>query len=100
DAGTAAGAAEADEPEPADVRGEPEPTEVRRGVLDIVPDGYGFLRTEGLGRSDDDVFVTRSLLRSLGLRSGDQVAGAIRPPGRSSRFPSLVEASEINGGPA
>lgn len=108
DARPAAGLAEAgepeladvrDEPEPADVRDEPEPTEVRSGVLDVVPDGYGFLRTEGLGRSDDDVYVSRSLVRSLGLRSGDQVAGAIRPPGRSSRFSSLVEASEINGGP-
>lgn len=87
------------EAEPAEVD-EPEPTEVRSGVLDLVSDGYGFLRTEGLGRSDDDVYVSRSLVRNLGLRSGDGIAGPVRPPGRSSRFPSLVEASEVNGSPA
>jgi transcription termination factor Rho len=91
---------ERDQERPAQTEAEPEPTEVRGGVLDLVPDGYGFLRTEGLGRSDDDVYVSRSLVKQLGLRSGDELAGPVRPPGRSSRFPGLLEASEINGNPA
>jgi transcription termination factor Rho len=91
--------APADErPEPA--AGLPEAGEVRGGVLDLVPDGYGFLRVEGLRRSDDDVYVSRSLVRTFGLRSGDQVEGPVGPPSRSRRYPSLIEVTEINGGPA
>jgi transcription termination factor Rho len=72
-------------------------------VLDLVPDGYGFLRAEGLGRSDDDVYVSRSLVRSLGLRSGDELSGPVRRSGRagrSDRYPSLLEVQEVNGAPA
>ena len=86
------------EPEVAAER--PEPVGVRAGVLDIVPDGFGFLRVEGLRRSDDDVYVSRSLVKSLGLRSGDELAGPVGPPGRSRRYPSLLEVSEVSGVPA
>jgi transcription termination factor Rho len=75
------------------------PAEVRAGVLDIVPDGFGFLRVEGLGRSDDDAYVSRSLIRSFGLRSGDEVEGPVGPSGRSRRYPSLLEVNRIDGHP-
>jgi transcription termination factor Rho len=76
-----------------------EPAEVRSGVLDLVPDGYGFLRVEGLGRSDEDLYVSRSLVNDLGLRSGDEVSGPVGPRSRSRRYPSLLEVAEVNGSP-
>jgi transcription termination factor Rho len=76
-----------------------EPAESRSGVLDLVPDGYGFLRVEGLGRSDEDVYVSRSLVSSIGLRSGDEVSGPVGPPSGSRRYPSLLEVTEVNGSP-
>src|SRR5205814_9145148 len=54
------------------------PEQQEAGVLDIVPDGFGFLRVAGLGRSREDVYVPRAVVRELGLRKGDEVAGAVR----------------------
>jgi transcription termination factor Rho len=75
------------------------PLEHRVGVLDVVPDGYGFMRVEGLARSAGDVFVSRSQVRALGLRSGDEIAGTVRPPRRSDRYPSLAEIDAVNAHP-
>jgi transcription termination factor Rho len=74
-----------------------EALEPRAGVLDLVPDGYGFMRVEGLGRSDRDVYVARSQIRALGLRSGDELAGPVRPAARSERYPALAELETVNG---
>jgi transcription termination factor Rho len=70
------------------------------GVLDIVPDGFGFVRVEGFHRSRDDVFVSRSQIRALGLRPGDEVTGAPRRRRRSERHASLAEVETVNGRPA
>jgi transcription termination factor Rho len=84
--------AEADEPE------EPEEeAETATGVLEIMPDGFGFLRVEGFGRSRDDVFVTRSQIRALGLRTGDERTGPLRRRRRSERHSSLGEVRMVNG---
>jgi transcription termination factor Rho len=77
-----------------------EPVGIRAGVLDVVPDGYGFLRVEALRRSDDDVYVSRSLVRSFGLRSGDELEGPVGAASRSRRYPSLLDLTGVNGGPA
>jgi transcription termination factor Rho len=77
-----------------------QPLELRAGVLDIVPDGYGFLRVEGLRRSDQDVYVARSQIRGLDLRSGDELAGPVRPAGRSDRYASLSQVQTVNEVPA
>ncbi len=79
---------------------EREPMQSRAGILDLVPDGFGFLRIEGFGRSGDDVFVSRSQVRSLGLRQGDEVGGPLQPLRRSERHASLAEAETVNGRPA
>jgi transcription termination factor Rho len=71
--------------------------ETATGVLEIVPDGFGFLRVEGFTRSRDDVFVTRSQIRALGLRSGDELSGPMRTRRRSERHPSLAEVQTVNG---
>jgi transcription termination factor Rho len=69
------------------------------GVLDVVPDGFGFLRVDGFSRSDDDVFVSRSQVRRFGLRPGDEVSGRARPRGRSQRHASLAAVDAVNGRP-
>jgi transcription termination factor Rho len=93
------GAPDVDEPErleaesaDGEVDGEP-----RSGVLDIVPDGFGFLRMEGFARSDDDVFVSRTQVRLFGLRPGDEVSGRAGPRRRSQRHASLGSVDAVNG---
>ena len=89
---------EEEEPEHAEEDGEVEP-EQRSGVLDLVPDGFGFLRVEGLGRSRDDVYLPRAVVRSLGLRKGDHVAGPARRSNRGERHPSIGRVELVNGSP-
>jgi len=97
------------EPEPqvpgAEVTAEPEPepdpdAEVRAGVLEILPNGGGFLRGAYLAPGRDDVHVSPAQIRRCELRSGDEVAGPVRPPRRSERHLSLVRVETVNGAPA
>ncbi len=69
------------------------------GVLDILPDGYGFLRSPKWNYvgSDDDVYVSPAQIQSLGLRRGDTVAGPVRPPGRRERYLALRSVESVNG---
>jgi len=79
---------------------EPEPeAEVRAGVLDVLPNGSGFLRGGELSQGRDDVYVSPSQIRRCELRTGDDVAGPIRSPRRSERHPSLVHVETVNGAP-
>ncbi len=71
--------------------------EVREGLLDILPEGYGFLRTNGYLPSDRDVYVAAGQVRKFGLRKGDLVAGPIRPPRSQEKFPAIVRINSING---
>src|SRR5947209_7695505 len=94
-------AAESDEPPPPQEAPEPEePEEVRTGVLDVLPNGSGFVRAKPFAHSNDDVYVSPAQIRRCELRAGDVVAGPVRKPRRSERHPSLVRVDEINGGPA
>jgi transcription termination factor Rho len=90
-----AGAAAGDGSEAAE-----EPTETRTGVLDVLPNGSGFLRGEGLAPERGDVHVSPAQIRRCELRPGDEVTGLVRLPRRSERHPSLVRVEEVNGGPA
>ena len=56
------------------------------GILDVVDDGYGFMRRHGLLPSADDVYVSSSQVRRFGLRIGDRVAGAVRAPREGEKF--------------
>ncbi|MFV9504336.1 MAG: transcription termination factor Rho [Oscillochloridaceae bacterium umkhey_bin13] len=67
------------------------------GILDIVPDGFGFLRDERMLPGADDVYVSQSQIRRFGLRTGDRIWGQIRPPKESERFYSLLRVELING---
>jgi transcription termination factor Rho len=74
-----------------------EEMEVREGLLDILPEGYGFLRCTGYLSGDKDVYVSASQVRKFGLRKGDQIAGPIRPPRSQEKFPALVRIHSVNG---
>lgn len=80
-----------------------EPTgeeEVRTGVLDVLPNGSGFLRPDAFRQGSDDAYVASAQIRRCELRSGDDVSGPVRSPRRSERHPSLVRVDTVNGGPA
>ena len=87
------------ETEPTDDDAEAE-TEPRTGVLDILPNGSGFLRGDTLAPGRGDVHVSPAQIRRCELRPGDMVAGAVRAPRRSERHPSLVHVETVNGAPA
>jgi transcription termination factor Rho len=74
--------------------------EHRSGVLDILPNGSGFLRVGTLVPSRDDVHVSPAQIRRCELRAGDEVGGPVRHPRRSERHPSLVHVETVNGAPA
>ena len=68
------------------------------GVLEVLPDGFGFLRSpEGSYEAGpDDIYVSPSQIRRFGLRTGDTIAGKIRPPKDSERYFALLQISSIN----
>jgi len=69
----------------------------RSGVLEIVDDGYGFLRQETLLPSANDVYVSQSQIRRFGLRTGDLVTGQVRPPKDSEKYHGLLRVEAVNG---
>ncbi len=71
--------------------------EEREGLLDILPEGYGFLRVTGYLPGDKDVYVSASQIRKFGLRKGDRVRGPIRPPRSQEKFPALTRIEAVNG---
>ncbi|RMD78372.1 MAG: transcription termination factor Rho [Chloroflexi bacterium] len=70
------------------------------GILEIVPDGHGFLRNPRLTPSTDDVYVAQSQIRRFNLRTGDMIEGRVRPPKEVERYPSLLYVERVNGLPA
>jgi transcription termination factor Rho len=66
------------------------------GVLEIVEDGYGFLRGDGLRPGAGDVYVSQSQVRRFGLRTGDYVTGQVRPPKDSEKYYGLLRVEAIN----
>ncbi len=67
------------------------------GVLDLVDDGYGFLRSETMLPSPSDVYVSQSQVRKAELRTGDYVTGAVRTPKQGEKYYSLVRVDLVNG---
>ncbi len=70
--------------------------EVRSGILDILPEGYGFLRCVGYLPSDQDVYVPANQIRKHKLRKGDICEGPIRPARAQEKFPALVRPVKVN----
>ncbi len=69
------------------------------GILEMMPDGYGFLRSSDYNylTSPDDIYVSPSQIKLFGLRTGDTVRGAIRPPKEGEKYFALLRVSRING---
>jgi len=69
---------------------------VRTGLLDILPEGYGFLRTGGYLPSQGDIYVSLSQIRRFALRKGDTVVGAIRQPKDNEKYFALLRIDSVN----
>ena len=69
------------------------------GVLEIMPDGYGFLRSSDYNylNSPDDIYVSQSQIKLFGLKTGDTLFGEIRPPREGDKYFPLVKVNQING---
>ncbi len=67
------------------------------GVLDIVDENLGFLRTQNYLPGPDDIYVSQSQIRRFGLRTGDMVIGQVRPPKESERYFGLLRVEAVNG---
>jgi len=117
---TEADASDDEEPTPsdsadADRRGQPDKPEYMRtydpdetelrgmiektGLLEVLPDGYGFLRSDEYSyeSSPDDIYVSPSQIKRFGLQEGDTVRGSVRPPKEGEKFFALIQVDEING---
>ncbi len=72
---------------------------ISEGVLEIMPDGYGFLRSSDYNylNSPDDIYVSQSQIKLFGLKTGDTVKGTIRPPKEGEKYFPLVKVEAING---
>ncbi len=93
--------AEAGEPReaaaaPIEIEEEEEEEGVGSGILDILSDGYGFLRTSGYLASEKDIYVSMSQIRRFRLKRGDEVKGQIRPPKDSEKYNALLRIEAVN----
>ena len=74
--------------------------ELRSGVLEVLPDGFGFLRDPACSflPGSEDIYVSPSQIRKFDLRDGDRVTGRVRPPKESERYFALIRLEQVNGG--
>ncbi len=71
--------------------------EMASGILDILPEGYGFLRRGGYVIGNDDIYVSQSQIRRFELRRGDMVEGQVRRPKESEKYYGLIRVDKVNG---
>jgi len=71
--------------------------DTRKGILDVLPEGYGFLRCNGYKPSEEDVYVAAGAIKKYRMRKGDVVEGPIRAPRQKEKYPALVEPTLVNG---
>ncbi|HEY0392944.1 MAG TPA: transcription termination factor Rho [Candidatus Elarobacter sp.] len=71
--------------------------EKANGVLDVLPEGYGFLRREGYLVGSDDIYISQSQIRRFELRRGDLVAGQVRRPKENEKYYGIVKVETVNG---
>src|SRR5207249_1730983 len=71
--------------------------EYKYGVLETLPDGWGFLRQRNYQPSNDDVYVSQSQVRRFGLRTGDFIFGQARPPKEGEKYYGMLRVESVNG---
>ena len=67
------------------------------GVLEIIQEGIGFLRSDHLLPGPEDVYISQSQIRRFGLRTGDMVIGQVRPPKETEKYFGLLRVEAVNG---
>lgn len=70
-----------------------------QGVLEVLPEGYGFLRVKNYLPSHEDIYVSQSQVRRFGLKTGDLIIGAVRQPKSGERYRSMLKLEAVNGMP-
>jgi transcription termination factor Rho len=70
---------------------------VEQGILEVLPDGYGFLRCENYMPSDKDIYISPSQIRRFNLKTGDLIRGNIRVPKETEKFSALLYVVSVNG---
>src|SRR5436305_8553433 len=68
-----------------------------QGVLEILPDGWGFLRHDNFAPAPDDIYVSQSQIKRFGLKTGDWVSGQVRPPKENEKYYGLLRVEAVNG---
>ena len=69
---------------------------VPKGILEILPEGYGFLRTGGYLPSREDIYVSQTQIRRFDMQNGDLISGQVRPPKDGEKYYSLLKIEAIN----
>lgn len=92
-----------EEPKPAPVEEAPqvgsssEALQKAAGVLEVMPDGYGFLRANGITPGPGDIYISQSQIKRFDLRASDHVEGEVRPPKEAERYLGMLRVTKING---
>lgn len=85
------------EVEKAETSSEPTNGPVGKGVLEVMPDGYGFLRASGMYPGSNDIYISQSQIRRFDIRPGDEVEGMVRPPKDTERYNGMLKVTKVNG---
>lgn len=72
-------------------------TQAKRGILEVMQEGYGFLRANGLMPGSEDIYISQSQIRRFDIRPGDEVEGQVRPPKETERYWGMLKVEKING---
>src|SRR3989442_15569102 len=68
-----------------------------QGVLEILPDGWGFLRHDNFQPAPDDIYVSQTQIKRFGMKTGDWISGQVRPPKENEKYYGLLRVEAING---
>jgi transcription termination factor Rho len=68
-----------------------------QGVLEVLPDGWGFLRHDNFQPAPDDIYVSQTQIKRFGMKTGDWVSGQVRPPKENEKYYGLLRVEAING---
>lgn len=68
-----------------------------KGILEILPDGWGFLRRSNFSPNAEDIYVSQTQIKRFGLKTGDEVSGQVRPPKDSEKYFGLLRVEAVNG---
>lgn len=71
-------------------------TLTKKGVLEVMPEGYGFLRANSVNPGSDDIYISQSQIRRFDIRPGDEVEGQVRPPKDTERYYGMLKVVNIN----